>query len=91
MLQALNALGSTEVMFHPTCLFLKLQARAQVAKVKTLSSVVTGKEVESDAITLHKELESKSLLSICISIPLYIASCFFFSLSSLSALHYCFC
>ncbi|XP_035524349.1 laminin subunit gamma-3 isoform X2 [Morone saxatilis] len=36
----------------------ELQARAQGAKVKALSSVVTGKEVESDVITLHKELEN---------------------------------
>ncbi|XP_059214275.1 laminin subunit gamma-3 [Centropristis striata] len=35
----------------------ELQARAQGAKVAALSSVVRGKEVESDAITLHRELE----------------------------------
>ncbi|XP_073334366.1 laminin subunit gamma-3 [Pagrus major] len=36
----------------------ELQARAQEAKVVALSSVVTGKEVESDAIALHRELEN---------------------------------
>lgn len=57
----MNTLGSTEVTSHPTCLFLKLQARAQEAKVVALSSVVTGKEVESDAIALHRELQSECL------------------------------
>ncbi|KAM3600569.1 uncharacterized protein V6R79_025240 [Siganus canaliculatus] len=36
----------------------ELQARAQGAKIAVLSSVVTGKEVESEAIALHRELES---------------------------------
>lgn len=36
----------------------KLQAHAQEAKVAALSSVVTGKEVESEAIALHKQLEN---------------------------------
>ncbi|KAA8584390.1 hypothetical protein FQN60_008175 [Etheostoma spectabile] len=35
----------------------ELHAHAQGAKVMALSSVVTGKEVESDAIALHRELE----------------------------------
>lgn len=48
-------------MFHSTRLFLKLQARAQEAKVTALASVVEGKEVESDAIMLHRELECESL------------------------------
>lgn len=51
-------------MFHPLCLFLKLQAHAQGAKVVALSSVVAGKEVESEAIALHRELESESLSSL---------------------------
>ncbi|XP_071322534.1 laminin subunit gamma-3 [Trachinotus anak] len=34
----------------------ELQARAQRAKVMALSSVVAGKEVESEAIALHREL-----------------------------------
>lgn len=61
MSQALSTRGSAEIMFYPTCLFLKLQARAQGAKVMALSSVVTGKEVESDAIALHRKLERESL------------------------------
>lgn len=36
----------------------ELQARAEGAKVMALSSVVTGKEVESDTIALHRELEN---------------------------------
>ncbi|XP_044031394.1 laminin subunit gamma-3 [Siniperca chuatsi] len=36
----------------------ELQARVHGAKVIALSSVVTGKEVESDAIALHRELEN---------------------------------
>lgn len=43
------------------CLFLKLQAHAQGAKVVALSSVVTGKKVESETIVLHRELESEFL------------------------------
>jgi len=39
----------------------KLQARAQGSKVTALSSVVAGKEVESDAIVLHRGLERESL------------------------------
>ncbi|KAM4527482.1 laminin subunit gamma-3 [Odontesthes bonariensis] len=35
----------------------KLQAQAQEAKVVALSSVVMGKEVESEAFTLHRRLE----------------------------------
>lgn len=35
----------------------KLQTQAHGAKVVTLSSVVTGKEVESEAISLHRQLE----------------------------------
>ncbi|XP_028456669.1 laminin subunit gamma-3-like [Perca flavescens] len=35
----------------------ELHAHAQGAKVMALSSVVTGKEVESEAIALHRELE----------------------------------
>ncbi|XP_060916773.1 laminin subunit gamma-3 [Labrus mixtus] len=35
----------------------KLHARTEGAKVMALSSVVAGKEMESDAITLHRELE----------------------------------
>ncbi|XP_034565301.1 laminin subunit gamma-3 isoform X1 [Notolabrus celidotus] len=35
----------------------ELQARTEGAKVTALSSVVTGKEMESDAITLHRELD----------------------------------
>ncbi|TNN53381.1 Laminin subunit gamma-3 [Liparis tanakae] len=35
----------------------ELQARAQGSKVTALSSVVAGKEVESDAIVLHRGLE----------------------------------
>ncbi|XP_062333878.1 laminin subunit gamma-3 [Osmerus eperlanus] len=35
----------------------ELQARTQGSKAMALSSVVTGKEVESDIITLHRELE----------------------------------
>lgn len=42
-------------------LFLQLQARAQEAKVRALSSVVEGKEVESEATTLHRELDRESL------------------------------
>ncbi|KAK2888099.1 hypothetical protein Q8A73_019547 [Channa argus] len=36
----------------------ELQARARGAKVVALSSVVTGKEVESEVVSLHKELEN---------------------------------
>lgn len=39
-----------------------MQADAEGAKVAALSSVVTGKEVESDAIALHRELQCESLL-----------------------------
>nr|XP_040053897.1 laminin subunit gamma-3 isoform X2 [Gasterosteus aculeatus aculeatus] len=35
----------------------EMQADAEGAKVAALSSVVTGKEVESDAIALHRELQ----------------------------------
>uniref|UniRef100_UPI0037E9A314 laminin subunit gamma-3 n=1 Tax=Semicossyphus pulcher TaxID=241346 RepID=UPI0037E9A314 len=35
----------------------KLQAHTQGAKVVALSSVVTGKQMESDAIALHRDLE----------------------------------
>lgn len=66
-------------MFHSRCLFLKLQARTQAAKVMALSSVVQGKEVESDAIVLHRQLERESLS---------IYSGFF---STPYHLHYCFC
>ena len=43
------------------CVFvhIKLQARTQGSKAMALSSVVTGKEVESDVITLHRELEGE--------------------------------
>ena len=56
-------------MFPLTCLFFKLHAHAQGAKVMALSSVVTGKEVESDAIALHRELECE-YLSLYLSIYL---------------------
>ncbi|XP_053267613.1 laminin subunit gamma-3 [Pleuronectes platessa] len=36
----------------------ELRARAQGAKVLALSSVVAGKEMESEAISLHRELEN---------------------------------
>lgn len=43
-------------------LLLKLQSKAQGAEAAAVSSVVMGKEVESETITLHRELESESLL-----------------------------
>lgn len=41
--------------------FLQLQAHTQEAKVVALSSVVTGKEVESDANALHRKAEGETL------------------------------
>lgn len=40
--------------------FLQLQGQVQEAKVSALTSVVFGKKVESEAITLHKKVESKT-------------------------------
>ena len=53
-----------DVLSHlPVCVcvfvHIKLQARTQGSKAMALSSVVTGKEVESDVITLHRELEGE--------------------------------
>lgn len=86
IMQSLCALGSNLVMFSSVYLFLKLRSHAQAAKVVALSSVVTGKEVESDAISLHRELESEFFFLSVLSVVLFI----FFS-PLLSALHYCFC
>lgn len=41
--------------------FLQLQGRAQAANTAALTSVVKGKEVESEAITLHKKIESETV------------------------------
>lgn len=73
-------------MSHPTCLFFKLQAHAQGAKVVALSSVVTGKEVESDAIALHRELECESL-SLHLSILFLFATLFTVCLALLCLLN----
>lgn len=55
-------------------LFLKFQARAEEAKVAALSAVVSGKEVESEAITLHRELGSESASSLFILFTLFTVS-----------------
>lgn len=47
-----NIMVSSSMFF-----FCKLQARSQGAKVTAVTAVVTGKEVESEAITLHRELQ----------------------------------
>lgn len=39
---------------------LELQAGAEGAKVAALSAVVDGKDAESDAITLHREVDGES-------------------------------
>lgn len=62
------------------CPFLKLKAHGQEAKIIALSSVVSGKEVESEAIALHRGLECESVLclfeiSLCITIFLFKLKC----------------
>lgn len=56
--RSLNTSGN-ELTQHQSDL-LELQARAEGAKVAALSAVVEGKDVESDAITLHRELDCES-------------------------------
>lgn len=46
------------MIFH--CLFAKLKAEAQELNVLALSSVVMGKEVEAETISLYRRLESES-------------------------------
>lgn len=43
--------------------FVQLQGNVQEAKASALTSVVFGKEVESDVITIHREVESKTVSS----------------------------
>lgn len=54
--RSLNTSGN-ELTQHQSDL-LELQARAEGAKVAALSAVVEGKDAESDAITLHREVDS---------------------------------
>lgn len=52
-----NDASGVQLCLHPLCLCLKLTAHAQGAKVTALSSVVAGKEVESEVIAIRRELE----------------------------------
>lgn len=69
--RSFNASGNTLTQ-HQSGL-LEMQARAGGAKLTALSAVVEGKEVESNAITLHQEVNcefffcASSVLSLCLS------------------------
>lgn len=68
--RSLNTSGN-ELTQHQSDL-LELQARAEGAKVAALSAVVEGKDAESDATTLHREVDCESfffLSALCRNTP----------------------
>lgn len=57
-------------LFANTFLFFhKLQARTHEAKVVALASVVEGKDVESEAMLLRRQLEGERLVSFLLGAP----------------------
>lgn len=64
-----SCLLAARVIFHFLRLFRKLQARSHEAKVVALSAVVEGKDVESEAMLLRRELEGEPLLSFLPHVP----------------------
>lgn len=62
--RARRLLAVTFLLFH------KLQARSHEAKVVALTSVVDGKDVESEAMLLRRQLEGERLVSPLLGAPL---------------------